>query len=697
MSGTDPIEALTRAIERLAERLDFGLNEMQVKNDITQAMVEGIRVEFIEQAASRNQNNQTSGGINELPADQALGTDPSEVVSTYADMPTLIPTDGPEARQSVGTDRSAALGGEAAAARRGTLFNTAGRTEFDTGEHRRSYPYEPDHREAVRPQAQGRDTFMVTHHDNIPRVEVTPRRTPLAVGTVIHTQEKVLPSQQVNFLTFPALRVACENQDHHAAMYDQHKNLAFFVVPSQLRLLVANEHRLNRNWDMTDSSILTQPDEAFINMFCAYVRVMAMGTKKGFTATILSAVPPLRAVGDTGLNRRPMEVPDYDILFHAPVSRHMDQLEKAFEHAYRGATLQETRSWPVENYGKNEDYGQIQVLCKTLGPYRENFQHRIGLEKMKRMNRREWFLAIRTHNDELANLAMLHRTATSEIAPLERLDDIAREIEAKRSAPRVLMTKDGPRDVRLPNTPFPRQSGGYSGPSDGGAQRYPFRESARPQASGQARSAELEFVNELWNADDTFECDNPFYGDGMAELRRHGIEPDPDEEESRWRYFDQDQASALNAMNQPNRMSMAGRPRMPGVLFDPKAKREQPGPCFRHFNNRDCPGNCGFSHDQEQMHGLMQQRVQQTLDSPYTPLEYVSQEILARKQKHGGATTASVSRIFGTESPEADPPDFPNDLSQLSGMQSPGSRNDAHNPVAPSSAQTYMSAARSPS
>ena len=93
----------------------------------------------------------------------------------------------------------------------------------------------------------------------------------------------------------------------------------------------------------------------------------------------------------------------------------------------------------------------------------------------------------------------------------------------------------------------------------------------------------------------------------------------------------------------------------------------------------------------------MKQRVQQVLDSPYTPPEYVIQEAQARRQRQGGSGSASLSRLFGTEDSEADPPDFLHDLSQLSGMQSPGSRNDPHNPVAPSSAQTHTSATRAPS
>lgn len=410
-----------------------------------------------------------------------------------------------------------------------------------------------------------------------------------------------------------------------------------------------------------------------------------MGTKSGFTATILKAVPPLRPMGDTGPSRREMVLVDYDLHFHAAVSRHVDYLEKAFNYAYLGATLEETKFWPAENYGKGVEYGQIQVLCKTLGIYRENFQNRIGLENLKHMKRRdEWFKEIKRCNDELANLSAKLRANAAEIAPMEMLDDIAREVESKRNAPRVLLTKDGPRDMRLPNTPYPRPAGNSNGAPAAGQQRYPSRD-FRPAAPSFGRAAELEFVNELWNGDETFSCDNPLFDEGMMELRRQGIEPDPgmDEEEWKWRIFDQEQAATLNAMYQPGKPHVAGSPK---ALYDPKAKEEPEKPCYRHFQKKDCPGNCGFTHNQEAMQKLMRERLNAILDSPYTPMEYVEQELARRRQRNRGATVASLSRAFGTESAEVDPTDFVNELSQLTGMQSPGSRNDGHYPVAPSSA-----------
>jgi len=687
MSEADPIAVLTGLLERMAERMEFRMNELQVKGEMTQAMMEGIQIELFEQTTRRNQNNMSSGDLSDIPAGQTLEQEvrvatgmesgqsgsgqinPVQTGSGQADpgrpigMPNLIPVPGAETSQNPVTRGIPAI-------RQGTLL--------DTGEnHGTLYGHEHPNGPYAQGSAPGRNTFLVAHQNNASGAAGTSGRAPVAVGTVIHTQERVPASQQVVNLTFPALRIAMGHQLKHRAMFDQYKNLSFFVSDPCLKLLVANEHRLNRNLDMTESSILYQPDTAFTNIFCSYVRVMDMGTKKGFTSTILKAVPPLRPLGDTGPSKREMVLADYDHHFHAAVAKHADYLEKALSYAYLGATLEETKFWPAENYGKGIEYGQIQVLCTTLGIYRENFQNRIGLENLKNMRKREdWFKEIRRCNDELANLAAKHRANAAEIAPTEKLDDIVREVESKRNAPRVLLTKDGPRDVRLPNTPYPRPSGGQ--------QRYPPRD-FRPPLPSSGRAAELESVSEMWNVDETFNCDNPLFEEGMMELRRQGIEPDPDveEDEWRWRIFDQEQTAALNAMNQQGKPHVAGSPK---ALYDPKAKEESMKPCYRHFQKRDCPGNCGFTHGQEAMQKLMRERLNSILDSPYTPLEYVEQEIARRRQRNGGAMVASLSRAFGTEPAEVDPSDFINELSQLTGMQSPGSRNDGHYPVAPSSA-----------
>lgn len=72
MSEADQIEVLKGLIERMAERMEFRMNELQVKGDMTQTMVETFQMELFEQTTRRNQNNMSSGDLNDTPAGRTL-------------------------------------------------------------------------------------------------------------------------------------------------------------------------------------------------------------------------------------------------------------------------------------------------------------------------------------------------------------------------------------------------------------------------------------------------------------------------------------------------------------------------------------------------------------------------------------------------------------------------------------------------
>ena len=78
---------------------------------------------------------------------------------------------------------------------------------------------------------------------------------PVAVGTVIHRQERVDLGLQIKNATLPALKVAIENQAAHLAQFDQMRPLAFFVTTALLKVLVQNEHRYGRNMDLTENTM----------------------------------------------------------------------------------------------------------------------------------------------------------------------------------------------------------------------------------------------------------------------------------------------------------------------------------------------------------------------------------------------------------------------------------------------------------
>ena len=90
---------------------------------------------------------------------------------------------------------------------------------------------------------------------------------PRATSQVLTTQALVDPKMQIHYATFKALIVAIDNQVSIRSM-------------PVLKLIVDNEHRHNRNLDMTYATILRQPDDAFIQMFTSFIRVNYMATRR---------------------------------------------------------------------------------------------------------------------------------------------------------------------------------------------------------------------------------------------------------------------------------------------------------------------------------------------------------------------------------------------------------------------------------
>ena len=502
------------------------------------------------------------------------------------------------------------------------------------------------------PVEERRETFIVAPANTIANAGPRMGVMPLAVSTVIHRQERVDPGMQIKFASLPALKVAIENQAAHLAQFDQTRPLAFFVTASLLKVLVQNEHRYGRNMDMTENTILRSRDDTFT----AYVRVTTMGTKEAWTATILKSVPTLKASGSNP--DREMITADYDKFFHANVNVHLDTLEKVLLYAFQGATVLETESWPKEDYGKGDDYGRVQVLCRSMGQYKMNFENRIGMENLKKMKKvDEWFAVMRNINNQLANKAVVLRADDSKIARMVKLDTIEKEIISNRELyPKAVMTRDGPRDTRLPMTPYLR-------PTTAG--QPPFRSNAsepnRPlnnqdyqrRRYGTAatldsvisrgdeqflgrfpeeyypRDTRVEVEDDYNLLDETGECQNPL----VTEEVRRQYSPFGEENEDEWAYGRYDESfGAFNSMMSFPRSPMPGGQK---TLFDPKAPkpRDPTKPCFRHFEKKDCPGNCGWDHSQAGMHKLMLERMNVILDSPFVPLELLKSEIY--KREHG--------------------------------------------------------------
>ena len=382
-----------------------------------------------------------------------------------------------------------------------------------------------------------------------------------------------------------------------------------------------------------------------------YVRVTSMGTKEDFTATILASAGALKASGPDP--DRPMGIKDYDLFFHAPVNKHLQLLEKIFEYAYEGVTVRESRDWPLEPYGKGDNFGQIHICCRSMGQYRANFENYIGIEALKAMKTRlEWFKEMRKVNNETANKAAELRSDEARIKEAVKLGEIEKKVQNRREIARAVMTEDGPRDARLPMTPYPRPTIARTAPFRSSAPeltRQPFNQSGdyRNRQPGHSfpRNARIEFEDDYNLLEETRDCDNPLLAPGLEEVRRqYAPFADEDEYDGEWRNFPDGTDVAPDAMFQPAFSPVPGGQK---PLSDPRA-RDPNKPCYRHFEKKDCPGNCGWSHSQEAMHKLMLERLDSVLNSPYTPLELLKSEVAKLDSRSPNQHISALNAAMGT-------------------------------------------------
>ena len=497
----------------------------------------------------------------------------------------------------------------------------------------------------------GRPSFMLRQRDLLPDPAARLGAIPVATGTVMVKQERVPTGMEVMHATLKGLKVGIDNQAKFFAKTDQWKNLPSFFTDYVRRLLAENEHRHGRNMTLTEHGVMKLHDDAFILIFVAYVRVHYMGTRRGFTETIVNSVPKLKAEGTDP--DRPMSIEDYDKRFHAVVNKQLDTLEKIMELAYLGATLAEVKEWPGAGWGKGDMYGVNRILMDCFSPYKDNFLNQIGMENLKAMKTsEEFFAALKKANNSNANRASRLRADMAEIAPMVKLGDIVTSVDdRRRRAPNVLMTRDGPRDVRLPMTPavsarMPYPSAGQSrstGPDLARRTHFPADPGRYRPHTTFGRAAVMEYEEDF--TEDDLNCTNPLYYDTAEEIPKQTA-TFPDMDVDSWVWGDQDEDESVDALDaiSPNRP-----PYSPGVgqktLYDPKAKpRDSSKPCFKYWQDKtSCPGNCGWDHSPAAMQQLTRDRLKQLTQSWAVPPELLKRELGSMEQNRNQPRYAQLA------------------------------------------------------
>jgi hypothetical protein len=159
--------------------------------------------------------------------------------------------------------------------------------------------------------------------------------------------------------------------------------------------------------------------------------------------------------------------------------------------------------------------------------------------------------------------------------------------------------------------------------------------------------------------DVTANCDNPLWSPDSEDA----FSPERETDEDGWGiYPEEEEYGSLSAV-----MPGRGNPNGTQKLFDPKARiRDPTRGCWKHFENKSCPGNCGWDHSNEAMQKLAREKMNAVFNSPYVPLENIRRELDKRESERARSPrNASLSMVFNGNQSESDTSNFVEGITRM--------------------------------
>ena len=494
-----------------------------------------------------------------------------------------------------------------------------------------------------------RESFMFRPQ---PLVQPKTPASLVTAGAPVQFLAPVDPKRIVEHISWAALRQTIDNRDAHSYENNQDRPVAQFLHRILVcRALVQNEQRCDRNHGLTEHNILHYPDSQVIAMYAAYIRAHHMVTRRDFGTSLVGSVPPLRPKSQ----KWQWGVKDWDVEMYPRLHKHMQSLERTVGHIYKNATEQEMNQWPAKVWGKGEtNHGLIQLLHATLGDFQGHFEQSIGLENLKAMTTPEaYFKAVSKVNVEYANLAHKLRQAEARITPGVKLKDVIEEVAVSRSRRPLHVESRGdnqqPQSMQSPMPgPFGNQPSGASSPYTDQETRghTPVHGRHIPNTgdSSRFRVHGLLARNEAIDEDEEFRSDESIYSDGPS------YRQDDDHHPHNLRNS-ADHAREYGEYNN-SRKTHFSRERDHTLTVRK--------PCRRYFNTMDCAGDCGRSHDVEDMHQCRDRLFAELVASPWVTMEWL-EDAMARLQHDAGTEVqqeearriAAVKRLMSPLYPDA--------------------------------------------
>ena len=465
-------------------------------------------------------------------------------------------------------------------------------------------------------------------------------RQPIVTATVVQVQKAVPPEKIIKSISIPALRWAKKQQLIFERETEQLKSLADFLALDEVLIpILHNQQRLGTSIGelLTEDKMYELSDKSMSQMYMQHIRTHHV-TRNGITAVITGMVNPLKAV-HAGWT---FGIKGYDINIHGGMCKLIEDIRKSWVLLTDGATPAEMEQWPAINQGVEKAPGVLGLFGLLLGPYRENFESMVTVDKLKRMTSvTEWCNTHKELNDMYCDEAYAldkKEAATTPHKPMKVVQqEFAERLASKSLYTRVLQRDPKPVELTRSTPQAPRPAAGVAygtprpqnyapyqdtrgqirqAPADSGVTQpnSADRSQYRPPPPIFARQSAIEDEEEYWNG-----VDESMRSDSSPERQHQRVFP-----ATLTAYAEDDEYGEEESSFYPNLAAFSSQSEG-RTLFDPKIRtpKNPDRACFSFFYTGECDNKCGYSHSADAMLLAKEQLMAKLLGSRWVKPDWV--------------------------------------------------------------------------